>query len=180
MKPVIIAIVGLSGSGKTLMAQYLKLYLDIPTVVSYTTRPPRNGEKHGVEHFFVGESEMPSKEEMLAYTKFGGHHYWATFKQVDSHEMISYVIDEKGLLTMMDKFDDRYDIIPVLIKRDPELLASQIDKKRLDRDKHRVTIEDNGYFSVIENNGTLLEYAERIQKLINDIKLWQHQRMNSL
>lgn len=180
MKPIIIAIVGPSGSGKTLMAQYLKLYLDIPTVVSYTTRPPRRGEQHGIEHFFVSESAIPQKDEMLAYTKFGGYHYWATLKQVDCHEMISYVIDEKGLLTMIEKFDDRYDILPVLIKRDPKLLDSQINKERLARDKHRVTIEDDGYFSVIENNGTLQEYEERIQKLINDIKLWQHQRMNNI
>lgn len=180
MKPIIIAIVGPSGSGKTLMAQYLKLYLDIPTVVSYTTRPPRRDEQHGIEHFFVSESAMPQKDEMLAYTKFGGYHYWATLKQVDCHEMISYVIDEKGLLTMIEKFDDRYDILPVLIKRDPKLLDSQIDKERLARDKHRVTIEDDGYFSVIENNGTIQEYEERIQKLINDIKLWQHQRMNNI
>ena len=180
MKPIIIATVGPSGSGKTLMAQYLKFYLNIPTVVSYTTRPQRSGEKDGCEHYFVSESSIPSKDEMLAYTKFGGYHYWATLKQVDYHEIVSYVIDEKALLTMIEKFDDRYDILPVLIKRDPELLVSQIDKERLDRDKHRVTIEDDGYFAIIENNGTLQEYAQEIQKLINNIKLWQHQKLNNL
>lgn len=180
MKPIIIAIVGASGCGKTLMAQYLKFYLGIPTVVSYTTRPLRQGEKHGVEHYFVDKDKMPSKKDMLAYTKFGGYHYWATFSQVDYHKIVSYIIDEKALIRMIENYDDRYDILPVLIKRNQELLESQIDNDRLERDKNRVTIEDDGYFAIIENNGTLQEYAKEIQKLINKIKLWQHQQLNNL
>lgn len=50
MKPVIIAIVGTSGSGKTHMAEFLRNKLNIPTIVSYTTRPKRSWEKEGVEH----------------------------------------------------------------------------------------------------------------------------------
>lgn len=180
MKPIIIAIVGASGSGKTLMAQYLKFYANISTVVSFTTRPKRNGEKHGVEHLFVSESKMPNKKDMLAYTKFGGYHYWATFAQVDYHNIVSYIIDEKALIRMIEDYDDRYDILPVLVKRDSKLIESQIDNERIERDKNRITIEDDGYFAIIENNGTLQEYAKEIQKLIKKIKLWQHQQLNNL
>ena len=53
MKPVIIAIVGRSGSGKTYMAEFLRKKMNIPTIVSYTTRRKRPGETDGVEHFAI-------------------------------------------------------------------------------------------------------------------------------
>ena len=60
MKPVIIAIVGASGSGKTHMAEFLRNKLNIPTIVSYTTRPKRSWEKEGIEHHFISKDKFPS------------------------------------------------------------------------------------------------------------------------
>lgn len=71
MKPIIIAIVGASGSGKTYMAELLRNQLNIPTIVSYTTRQKRLGETNGVEHYFIKDSDIPDKNDMLAYTLFG-------------------------------------------------------------------------------------------------------------
>ena len=75
MKSTILAIVGPSGSGKTTLAEHLKDKLNIPVIVSYTTRPIRDGEIDGKDHHFVSEQDMPPHEKMLAYTKFGGYHY---------------------------------------------------------------------------------------------------------
>ncbi len=170
MKPTILAIVGPSGSGKTSLAEYLKKMLDIPVIVSYTTRPIREGEVDGVDHHFVSECDMPPKEQMLAYTKFGGFHYWSQTSQVPENGVCSYVIDEKGLLKLWEKFDKQYRIVPILIKRDIELLRKTVSPERLKRDKVRVTIEDAAYNAIIENNGTLQEFLTKalqiIQKLI--------------
>ena len=65
-KPIIICIVGPSGSGKTTMARFLEKALDIPMLVSYTTRPKRPNEIDGVDHRFVTEDQMPSRDKMLA------------------------------------------------------------------------------------------------------------------
>ena len=75
MKPVIIAIVGRSGNGKTYMAEFLRKKMNIPTIVSYTTRRKRPGETDGVEHFFIGSEQVPEGDDMLAYTVFGGEQY---------------------------------------------------------------------------------------------------------
>ena len=77
MKPVIIAIVGRSGNGKTYMAEFLRKKMNIPTIVSYTTRRKRPGETDGVEHFFIGSEQVPEGDDMLAYTVFGGEQYFA-------------------------------------------------------------------------------------------------------
>ena len=44
--PIVIAIVGPSGSGKTTMANIMAEN-GIPTIVSFTTRPMRDGETNG-------------------------------------------------------------------------------------------------------------------------------------
>lgn len=158
MKPIILAIVGPSGSGKTSLAEMLKQKLNIPVIVSYTTRPMRVGETNGVEHYFVAESKIPSRDEMLAYTKFGGFHYWSLHNQIPLSGPCSYVIDEKGLIKLMEEYDDTYNIIPILIKRDIDKLKQEVDLDRLKRDKHRITIEDAGYAAIIDNNSTLEEF----------------------
>lgn len=49
----IIAIMGLSGVGKTTVANELSKKLDISMAVSYTTRPKRPNETHGVDYTFI-------------------------------------------------------------------------------------------------------------------------------
>ena len=151
MKSTILAIVGPSGSGKTTLAEHLKHELNIPVIVSYTTRPIREGEVNGKDHHFVSDQDMPPHEEMLAYTKFGDYHYWSHISQVPENGVCSYVIDEKGLLKLWENFDQDYNIVPILIKRDESILSKTVDPERLKRDKLRVTIEDAAYKAIIVN-----------------------------
>ena len=75
-KNIIVCIVGSSGSGKTFLAQHLEKTQEIPVVISYTTRPMREGEVDGVEHWFVGPDRVKQAKkdkDILAYTKFGDH-----------------------------------------------------------------------------------------------------------
>ena len=176
-KPVILAIVGPSGSGKTTMAEYLKNEMGIPVLVSFTTRNMRPGEVDGVDHNFVSEQEMPPKEDMLAYTKFGGYHYWTTISQIPNG-ICSYVIDEKGLMMLWEDFGDRFDIVPIFVKCNIETLEKRgIDPERLQRDKIRVVIEEAAYWATITNNGDLEEFYSNISQIINLLPQWQHQKM---
>jgi guanylate kinase len=153
-KPVVLAIVGSSGSGKTSISLRLRDIYKIPPICSYTTRPIREGETDGVEHFFVTEDQMPPREAMCAYTFFGGYHYWTALSQFDSVKLCTYVIDEKGLLEMIEKYSDRFDIIKVKVVCG----NIQVDQARLQRDDDRICLEDNFYNFIIHNNSTL-DYA---------------------
>lgn len=168
MKPKILAFVGPSGCGKTTLVEHIKRELGIEAIVSYTTRPMREGEVNGVDHYFVSEADMPAKSEMLAYTKFGSYDYWTELSQIPK-DICSYVIDEKGLIMLWEQFDSHFDIIPILIKRDIGLLENQIDKERLSRDKGRIKIEESAYRAVIYNNNSLEEFKESATQLIKNI-----------
>jgi guanylate kinase len=146
-KRTIIAIVGPSGSGKTTLSLTMYGKYSIPYIASYTTRPMREGETDGVEHTFVSESKMPDRSEMIAYTYFGGYHYWATKSQV-KYKPTTYVIDEKGLLELKERFSDEFNIISVYVMRE----NNDVDQERIDRDADRVILDESEYDIVISNH----------------------------
>ncbi len=150
MKPIIIALVGASGSGKTTLSFYLQEHDGIPAVCSYTTRPMREGEINGRDHWFVGH-DHPIPEKPLAYTFFGGNHYWTDPAQITA-PITTYVIDEKGLVELKEKWGDKYKIVSVYIKR-PNL--HEIDENRKQRDLERMTLDIDLYDIVLYNDKDL-------------------------
>ena len=152
MKPIIIAIVGESGSGKTILSLHLEKEVGIKAICSYTTRPMRDGEMNGREHWFV-DMGHPIPANPLAYTFFGGHHYWTECSQIVDG-VSSYVIDEKGLIELKERWSDIYKILAFKIVR-PD---NDTDETRKQRDAERVTLSDDYYEALILNQGNLQEF----------------------
>lgn len=149
----IVALVGSSGSGKTHASMYLQEKFGWDAVVSYTTRPMREGEKNGREHWFVKKKDKPMRKHMCAYTKFGGHEYWTTWQQFSSLFPIVYVIDEKGILDMMKNAEKKpIKLIKVKINRP---IRDDIDEKRKDRDKDRINLPSSFYDYNVNNDTTI-------------------------
>ena len=161
MKPVIICIVGASGSGKTLASMILKEQRKWNAIVSYTTRPMRNGEVNGLDHWFVAQDKMPNKEKMCAYTQFGGHEYWTTWDQFSKNIPNVYVIDEKGLIDLQSKDTSPFPLQLFTIKLRRNHLQS-ISEERKKRDKDRVYIPDDAYDYIVDNDGSI----ERLRTLL--------------
>jgi guanylate kinase len=75
----LIVIVAPSGTGKSTMIKRLKL--DYPTIVesvSYTTRPQRPGEIHGLSYFFISREDFILKRdnnEFLEWAEVHGNFY---------------------------------------------------------------------------------------------------------
>lgn len=152
----IVAIVGASGSGKTQLSLYANKF-GYPVICSYTTRPMREGETNGVEHIFVTEDKMPTKDKMLAYTFFGGYHYWAEKSQVDDNLPTLYVIDEKGLVDLKSNYKDEYKIFCVYVKRP----NNDVDKKRQERDNDRIKIDPADIdMEIVNDYNSLKEFLE--------------------
>lgn len=167
MKPKIICIVGPSGCGKTTLVKFIKAEMGIPFLVSYTTREMRKGEADGIDHYFTSQSMMPPMSQMLAYTSFGGHYYWTELKDVEKEKMVTYVIDEAGLLNLIENYSDRFDIRSILITRDNDKLIKTVGEERVNRDRSRLKLDDDMYDFIINNNGSLLDFFKKAKQAIN-------------
>ncbi len=79
-----------SGGGKgTLIQCVLKTVPDLGYSISWTTRPPREGEQHGVDYYFVTPEtfdRMVAHGEFLEYARVHGHCYGTALSVVE-HEM---------------------------------------------------------------------------------------------
>ena len=80
---------GPSGVGKsTVVREALGLRPDAWLSVSATTRPPRHGERDGVDYFFVdaaGFQRMIDAGNLLEWAEFAGNRYGTPRAPVDEH-----------------------------------------------------------------------------------------------
>lgn len=157
-RPKLICIFGPSGSGKTAASFMLRKAVGVHVICSYTTRPKRPGETDGTSHHFV--TEVPPREEMLAYTKFGGYEYWALKSDVKAPATV-YVIDEAGINDLM-QYKDIYKIVIVRIECKEIIRFSRgVSKERIERDRDRVKLKGRP-FTVIDNNKTPHEFRAKL------------------
>ena len=92
----IILLVGRSGSGKSTVADILSRQYGRSILPSYTTRPKRFEQEEG--HVFVNNmfyEKVSRSRDIVAYTYFDKHHYWATTQQVNENDI--YIIDPDGV-----------------------------------------------------------------------------------
>ncbi len=82
-----------SGSGKTTLAkQLLREFPQIRFSVSATTRPPREGEKHGESYFFVSKEEFMqhiADDDFLEFEEFYNGSMYGTLKSQVEQELNS-------------------------------------------------------------------------------------------
>lgn len=99
---MIFAIVGKTASGKDTIARHISETFHLPIICSATTRPMRDYEINGKEHWFVSKKEMEllkSSPNVIAYTKmpYTGIEYAATTDMVEGYSDMIYVINPEGI-----------------------------------------------------------------------------------
>ena len=158
----LITITGPSGAGKDTVARMLSEMSGYKVLCSYTTRPKREGEIDGVEHYFVDKCNIPH-DEMLAYTQYGGYEYWVSLDQVTNKTI--YVIDEDGLKVLCKKFPD-IELFKICVSaRESTRLYRWVSQERIDRDKQRKRLPLSFYDAVIFNNDSLNALRDEVQRV---------------
>lgn len=158
----LIAITGPSGAGKDTVARMMSEMTDWPVLCSYTTRPMREGEVNGREHYFV-EHVNVSPTKMLAYTHYGGYDYWTTLDQVKDTAI--YVIDKMALVELKEKHPN-IEVYSIYVSSWlPIRLTRGVKLPRIIRDVERFrNAPQIKYNKVIHNNkdkDSLQEYVAR-------------------
>lgn len=77
-KPKLLILFGKSGSGKDTIEKWLVHTYHFHKVVSYTTRPPREGEIDGINYHFISPQEfieLVNKKEIIEYFVFNNWYY---------------------------------------------------------------------------------------------------------
>lgn len=118
-------ICGETSSGKdTLIRMIMNYFQDVlKPVCSHTSRPMREGEVDGREHYFDSHEEFQrikkeNSDKILAYTKIeskenhDGYEYMALLDELDHANV--YIIDPLGLKYLKEHFGDRITNIVVI------------------------------------------------------------------
>ncbi len=127
-----------SGAGKsTLCGAARKRFPDLRYSISATSRPPRPGEVHGKDYFFVSEDEFKKGIEEGRWAEWAvvhGNYYGtpADFIQktlADGHDIL-LDIDVQGAEQLMDRFPDSASIF--IMPPSEEILKERLEKRRTD------------------------------------------------
>ncbi|MBN2898721.1 MAG: guanylate kinase [Clostridia bacterium] len=113
-KGLLIVVSGPSGAGKgTICKELLNRRDDINISVSATTREPRNGEKHGVNYFFLGRDEFESGiekdaflEHATVYNNLYGTPKDYVMEKVNAGEDVLLEIDIQGALQVKERYPE--------------------------------------------------------------------------
>lgn len=113
-EPRIVILTAPSGAGKTTLARRVQKALpQLRFSVSATTRPPRPGERHGVDYYFLSEEDfrrLIEANELIEYEEVYPGRFYGTLRreieQASRDHPVLLDIDVKGALRVKELFGD--------------------------------------------------------------------------
>ena len=182
-----------SGTGKgTIVSEILKSDPNIYFSVSATTRAPREGEKDGVNYFFITREEFLGLIEtggMLEHTEFCGNLYGtpkkAVYDKLDSGRDVLLEIETVGAMNVKAACPEAvsifilppslYELRRRLEKRgtDPEeVISRRIAEARAEIEKSRLydfVVMNDDLESAINDVKSVMSASKKLSKLNHDI-----------
>ncbi|RZB36702.1 MAG: guanylate kinase [Desulfobacteraceae bacterium Eth-SRB2] len=125
-----------SGGGKTTLSKaLLNRFNDILYSVSYTTRPPRKGERNGVDYYFTQKKDFEKKIESGHWAEWAevhGNYYGTSAGFIDrglaSGRDILLDIDVQGTLKILENYPDSVTIF--IMPPSLETLRKRLEMRR--------------------------------------------------
>ena len=135
MDKKIIVITGASGTGKTTISKYLKDTYHIPSVITHTTRLPREGEKNGVDYYFETKNSF-LKNHYLEKVEYSGNWYGSSEESLkktwEKFDAASIVVDTAGAISYKRKYGKN--AVVIFLEVDFETVTDRL-KQRGDETK---------------------------------------------
>ncbi len=176
---MIVVVSGPSGVGKTTVARAVVDRMEgVNFSVSHTTRPPRGGEVHGKDYYFVSREEflrMVDQGEFVEWAEVYGHLYGTSREELERKLRMGDVlldIDVQGALSVKKLFPrsvrimlfpPSLEVLKERIRRrgdtPPEDMARRLEKARWE-------LKHYPYFTHIVINQVLEETVEEVCSII--------------
>ncbi|MEI6256350.1 MAG: guanylate kinase [Planctomycetota bacterium] len=187
----IVVISGPSGVGKTTILR--RLLVDLPQLipsVSATTRPPRVGERDGVDYHFISAPDFDRRRAAGEFLEccqvYGRHHWYGTLvdevaPRMAAGEWVVLEIDVEGTLSILVRYpkaitifvepshpDQLLDRLRGRGTESPEAIARRLEVAR------RELLQSHHYQHRVVNNDDIAAAVAAIERILFDAGLPQH------
>ena len=144
-----LALIGPSGSGKTTIENEL-IKRGYKRAISCTTRPPRKGEKHGLNYYFISEDEFTHNLQMGLmgeFTLYKGHYYGLSLSELTDNAVV--VVEPNGYKQL--KSNPNYNVCGCYLYCDEEIRRQRmLDRGDLSKQVEERIINDREWFQEME------------------------------
>ena len=176
----IYALIGPAGSGKSALVKELRKQ-GIPMLVSHTTRPPKAGEQHGVDYYFVN-GEQFAQARPFERVSYKGYLFGMTKEEVtqklNQYPASTVDIDREGLEQLKKLIGDRLESIFILVDKETIFSRFMMNGEKLEDVKARIDYaEAQGEYDnwriadhVVKNTGDVNRAVLQILAIMGKVK----------
>ena len=118
-----IILVGASATGKSVIAKQLFDKYNIKKVITYTTRPMREGEINDVDYHFINKEDFINKmnnEYFIETAMYNNNYYGTAYEDISKDKVL--IVEPNGANVYYEKLKDKVIIF--------YLQASELERKK--------------------------------------------------
>ena len=182
-KGLLVVISGPSGSGKgTVIKRLMELDRSFVYSVSATTRAPREGEKNGVNYYFIDRTDFEwriASDMMLEHAEYCGNYYGTPKKEVNDNlaagRNVILEIEVEGAMQIKKKCPDavmlmiappNYSTLEARLRGRGDNVPEEVIRKRLDTAKTELSKLPHYDYIVVNGDNMVDEAAREIIGII--------------
>ena len=183
----IIVLAGKSASGKNFVARKLE-ECGYKTIVTYTTRPKRKGEKQDITYHFISDEEFKQKieegffAEYQSYnTEFGVWYYGTSFEDLkNANDKSVIILEPQSYRDIKDELSDK-NITCIYLYANSSTIKKRLEKRgdnpneiirRMESDNEDFKGFENEVDRIVYNNDgdSIDDIVSKILKYLEEVK----------